>query len=49
MWFASPRSIGSFFSTLLGSRGAPGDPQMVFYLLYMWCWVKIWGESRVVF
>lgn len=47
VWFASPKSIGSFFSTLLGSRGAPGDPQMVFYLLYMWCWVKVWGASEV--
>ena len=47
VWFASPTSIGSFFSTLLGSRGAPGDPQMVFYLLYMWCWVKLWGASEV--
>ena len=46
-WFVSHKSITSFFSTLVGSRGAPGDPQMLFYLLYMWAWVKVWGASEV--
>jgi uncharacterized membrane protein len=47
VWFASHRSIASFFSALLGSRGELGDPQMVFYLLYMWGWVKAWGASEL--
>ena len=46
-WFASSTSIKSFFSTLMGSREAPGDPQMLFYLLYMWGWVKVWGTSEI--
>ena len=47
VWFASHKSIGSFFSTLIGLPGATGDPQMLFYLLYMWGWVKAFGESEV--
>jgi hypothetical protein len=46
-WFACHQSIASFFSALIGSPGAPGDPQMIFYLLYMWIWVKIFGFSEV--
>ena len=47
VWFASHQGIASFFSSLVGSRGAPGDPQMLFYLLYMWGWIKMWGTSEV--
>ena len=47
VWFASQRTIAAFFTTLIGSRGAPGDPQMIFYLLYIWAWVKLWGASEV--
>jgi hypothetical protein len=47
VWFASHRSIVSFFSALIGSAGAPGDPQMVLYLLYMWVWVKGFGISEL--
>lgn len=46
-WFASHESFASFFSTLMGSKEAPGDPQMLFYLLYMWGWVKVWGASEI--
>jgi hypothetical protein len=46
VWFASHRSITTFFSALIGSPGAPGDPQMLFYLFYMWAWVKPFGESE---
>ncbi len=46
VWFASHKSIASFFSNLVGSRGAPGDPQMIFYLLYVWAWIKVWGASE---
>jgi hypothetical protein len=46
-WFASHNSFASFFSALVGSPGAPGDPQMIFYLLYMWLWVKVFGISEV--
>jgi hypothetical protein len=47
VWFASHKSIASFFSGLMGSPGAPGDPQMLFYLLYMWGWIKLFGTSEV--
>jgi hypothetical protein len=47
VWFASHKGIGSFFSALIGSPGSTGDPQMLFYLLYMWGWVKVFGESEV--
>ena len=47
VWFASHKSIVSFFSALIGVRGAPGDAQMLFYLLYMWGWVKLWGTSEL--
>lgn len=47
VWFASQKSIGSFFSAMIGSPGATGDPQMLFYLLYMWGWVKVFGESEL--
>src|SRR5216683_3009900 len=47
VWFAAHKSIGSFFSTLIGAPGATGDPQMLFYLLYMWSWVKVFGESEI--
>ena len=47
VWFASHKSIASFFSALVGSPGAPGDPQMLFYLFYMWGWVKLFGVNEV--
>jgi hypothetical protein len=47
IWFASHNSASSFFSTLVGSRGAAGDSQILFYLVYMWAWVKVFGASEV--
>ena len=47
VWFASRKSIGCFYSALIGSPGAPGDPQMFLYLLYMWGWVKCFGKSEI--
>ena len=47
VWFASHESVRSFFSHLLGSRGSPGDPQMILYLFYIRAWVKVWGVSEV--
>jgi hypothetical protein len=48
-WFASHKAIGSFYSALIGSPGAPGDPQMLFYLFYIWGWVKLFGGSELAF
>jgi hypothetical protein len=45
-WFIAHKTISTFFSSLIGSPGAPGDPQMLFYLVYMWVWVKLFGESE---
>jgi hypothetical protein len=45
--FASPGTFHAFFATLIGSRGAPGDPQFIFYLLYMWEWIKLFGASEL--
>ena len=47
VWFASHRSIASFFSALIGLPGAPGDAQLIFYLLYMWGWIKLFGRSEL--
>ncbi len=47
VWFASHQSFHSFFASLIGSRGAPGDPQFIFYLLYMWEWIKLFGASEL--
>jgi len=47
VWFASHRSLSTFFSALIGSPGAPGDPQLIFYLLYMWGWIKAFGTSEL--
>ena len=47
VWFASHKSMTDFFSALLGSPGSTGDPQLLFYMLYMWGWVKIFGQSEV--
>ena len=46
VWFASHDGFRSFFRSLIGSPGSPGDPQMLFYLSYMWGWVKIFGRSE---
>jgi len=46
VWFAAHKTFGSFLSALMGAPGATGDPQMLFYLLYMWGWVKVFGESE---
>lgn len=46
-WFASHASFKSFFCTLVGSPGRPGDSQIIFYLLYMWGWVKLLGQSEL--
>lgn len=47
VWFASHSDLQSFFRNLIGSRGAPGDPQFIFYLLHMWAWIKIFGASEL--
>lgn len=47
VWVASHQSFASFFSTVLGSPGSPGDAQMIFYLLYMWIWVKVFGATEI--
>lgn len=47
VWFASHSSFHSFLTSLIGSRGAPGDPQFIFYLLYMWEWIKVFGSSEL--
>jgi len=47
VWFASHRSFPSFFHALVGRRGAPGDPQFLFYLLHMWGWIKVFGSSEL--
>jgi hypothetical protein len=46
VWFASHDTFPSFFHSLVGLPGSPGDPQMLFYLSYMWGWVKIFGRSE---
>ena len=47
VWFASHQGFHSFLVSLIGSRGAPGDPQFIFYLLYMWEWIKLFGASEI--
>jgi uncharacterized membrane protein len=47
IWFAAHKTFSSFWSVVIGSRGAPGDSQIVLYLLYMWSWVKAFGASEV--
>ena len=47
VWFAAHRSFPSFFSALVGTSGSPGDPQLAFYLLYIWAWVKVFGQSEL--
>ncbi len=46
-WFASAPDFQSFVKTMIGSRGAPGDPQFVFYLLHVWGWIKLFGASEI--
>ena len=46
VWFASHDTFRSFVRSLIGSPGSPGDPQMLFYLSYMWGWTKIFGRSE---
>jgi len=47
VWFAAHRSLGSFYTALIGSPGSTGDPQMLFYLFYMWGWTKVFGYSEL--
>ena len=47
VWFAAHTSLGSFFSALIGSPGSTGDPQMLFYLFYMWGWTKVFGYGEL--
>jgi len=47
VWFASHSSLSSFLQALIGSRGAPGDPQFIFYLLHIWAWIKLFGCSEL--
>lgn len=46
VWFAAHQKLSSFFPALIGAPGSTGDPQMLFYLLYMWGWTKIFGYSE---
>ena len=48
VWFASHQSFHSFFASVIGSRGAPGDPQFIFYLLYMREWIRLLGTSELL-
>jgi hypothetical protein len=47
VWFAAHQKLSSFFPALIGAPGSTGDPQMLFYLLYMWGWTKIFGYSEL--
>lgn len=47
VWFASHRSFHSFFTALIGTRGSAGDPQLIFYLLHVWTWIKVFGSSEL--
>src|SRR5215475_10334783 len=47
VWFASHSDLHSFFKALIGSRGAPGDPQFILYLLHMWGWIKLFGAGEL--
>src|SRR5262249_48461130 len=47
VWFASHRTFHSFLTVLIGSRGAPGDPQLILYLLHIWAWIKVFGSSEL--
>lgn len=46
VWFASHRTFTSFWSTLVGAPGTPGDSQLMLYLLYMWGWIKLFGKTE---
>jgi transmembrane protein TMEM260 (protein O-mannosyltransferase) len=46
VWFAWHKTFASFFYSLIGPPGTPRDPQMIFYLTYMWVWVKVFGASE---
>jgi hypothetical protein len=45
-WFVAHTGFKSFFWNMVGSPGAAGDSQIIFYLLYMWGWVKLFGQSE---
>jgi len=47
VWFASHLTFHSFLTVLIGSHGAPGDPQLIFYLLHVWVWIKVFGSSEL--
>ncbi len=47
VWFAAHQKFSSFFTALIGAPGSTGDPQMLFYLFYMWGWTKIFGYSEL--
>jgi len=47
VWFASHRAFHSFLAVLIGTRGAAGDPQLIFYLLHAWAWIKVFGSSEL--
>ena len=44
IWFAAHRSMSSFLSSLVGWTD---DAEMIFYLVYMWLWVKVWGTTEI--
>jgi len=46
-WYASHPTIHSFFTALVGGSNSPGDPQLIFYLFYVWAWIKIFGASEL--
>src|SRR5262249_42521690 len=47
VWFASHRSLHSFLTALIVSRGSPGCPQLIFYPLHVWVWIKVFGSSEL--
>lgn len=47
VWFAYHGDFQSFLRSMIGTRGEPGDPQFIFYLLHIWGWIKLFGASEL--
>jgi len=47
VWFAYHGDFQSFLRALIGTRGDPGDPQFIFFLLHIWGWIKLFGASEL--
>ena len=48
VWFTSHKSFSSFMSSLIGGRpGTLGDAQLLFYMVWVWGWIKLFGLSEV--